>query len=439
MVLFGVVLALLTRPLLGCELQGVPYPPTGATAFLGLRYAQPPVGELRWQPPAQRRAAADCSEATWAGAVPGTQGAVANATVPAPACLQKGRFGNGTSSEDCLTLSVFTQHYSHNRRESTGSSTALARNRSSAGLAGPIAPARRPVFVWLHGGDLVEGGTFSIQSGYGAVANITGANADDAVVVSVEYRLAVAGFLALDCLADRDARGAGKVGNYGLLDTIAALEWVQSNIGSFGGDPDNVTVVGQSSGGSLVFALLASPKGARLLHRGISMSGSPRLNSTTAEAARYWHREVVDRTRCSTAAAAAAAADTRTATATGISAKAGLAECECLLGLSGAELITAMPPDWTADVWSYKLFGRGFQYAPLLLIDGPGGVLPTSYIDTFGTASAATTPNRAVEVIVGVTRQEPDFSPGKDVRNYTAAAFAAFLREVGCPWSDVVV
>ena len=102
-----------------------------------------------------------------------------------------------------------------------------------------------PVMVFLHGGSLVEGSILSIQTGYGSVKNMALVSAG-VVSVSINYRLAVSGFLALDVLSKFDERGVS--GNYGLLDTIEALRWVRDNIASFGGDPNTVTVYGQSSG-----------------------------------------------------------------------------------------------------------------------------------------------------------------------------------------------
>eukprot|EP00040_Diaphanoeca_grandis_P029707 m.174462 g.174462 ORF g.174462 m.174462 type:complete len:606 (-) comp31769_c0_seq1:64-1881(-) len=341
------------------------------SAFLGIPYAKPPTGDRRWQPPESLNA--KC----W-------KDSIFNATEPGPACLQKGRYSNDANSEDCLRLHVWTANLPNNGQVEDGT--------------------LNPVIVWLHGGDLVEGSAMAIESGYGAVANLTDSN--KAVVVAVEYRLGVAGFLALDVLATRDTRGSGLVGNYGLLDVIKSLEWVQNNIRNFGGDPRRVTVMGQSSGGSLVFALLASPYASGLFAQGISLSGSPRMNSTTQEAATYWHQEVIHRTRC-------------------VPVKANKpALSACLLSLNATEMIAAMPPDWTANAFSFDVFRDDFQYAPLLLVDGPGGVLPVDYIKASTSAKASNT-----SLIVGVTRQEADFSPGDDVRNLSKPQFSQFIQD----------
>ena len=143
-----------------------------------------------------------------------------------------------------------------------------------------------------------------------------------------------------------------------------------------------MTVCGQSSGGSLVFALLASPASRGLLQRGISLSGSPRLNSTTAEAAAVWHRDVVRRTRC------APLLDAANHPARGDGAPNPLL-ADCLLSLDETELLASTPPNWHADVFGVGVFDPAFAYAPLLLVDGPGGVLPQPYVGTTPRAGRA--------------------------------------------------
>eukprot|EP00658_Telonema_sp_P-2_P036670 TRINITY_DN26477_c0_g1_i2.p1 TRINITY_DN26477_c0_g1~~TRINITY_DN26477_c0_g1_i2.p1 ORF type:complete len:535 (+),score=51.61 TRINITY_DN26477_c0_g1_i2:158-1762(+) len=337
----------------------------GSTAaFLGIPYALPPIGDRRWKPPVPM-GHDDC----WSGRL--------QATAPGAACLQRTRFGSGLNvSEDCLKLHVHTSNLG-----------------ASRGL--------RPVVVWLHGGDLVEGSSFTIQSGFGSQANLTRNNR--AVVVSVEYRLNVPGFLSLEALG---AQGA----NYGLLDVIQALRWVQQNIFRFGGDPDRVTVWGQSSGGSLVYALLASPSAAGLFSAGFTMSGSPRLNSTVSEAQNYWHREVVAQTRCEVV---------------GFQDPARLREC--MYSLNATELMDSIPESWSADGWSLRVFDPAWRYAPLLLIDGHGGSLPYDYISAFNGSTPA--PSKGVPLVIGVTQEESDFSPGDDVRNATKKQFGELITK----------
>eukprot|EP00929_Paragymnodinium_shiwhaense_P015058 TRINITY_DN123067_c0_g1_i1.p1 TRINITY_DN123067_c0_g1~~TRINITY_DN123067_c0_g1_i1.p1 ORF type:complete len:614 (+),score=47.84 TRINITY_DN123067_c0_g1_i1:71-1912(+) len=362
------------------RVRGTEDPASGAAAFLGIPYALPPTGSRRWQPPigvgtSQEEHRAGC----WTG--------VLDATTPGPACLQAGEYSKSgqASSEDCLRLHVHTKNLQQSRR-SDGS--------------------LKPVLVWFHGGGLLEGSPFAIQSGFGAQANLTSDN--DVVVVSVQYRIGVAGFLSLASLSSyHDPRKVS--GNYGLLDGLEALKWIHANVAAFGGDPHRVTIWGQSSGGSMVLAILASPRSRGLVHGGVSMSGSPHLNSTTSEAAEYWHREVVARTRCSSI---------------GFAAKNEARLADCLLQLPAEDLLNATPANWHSDVWSLGLFNATWQYAPILLIDGPGGVLPKGYLNAFDVKE-----NAQVPLILGVTSEESDFSPGEDVRTFSQDALVDLLRK----------
>jgi para-nitrobenzyl esterase len=208
----------------------------GATAgtvneFLGLPYAAPPTGNLRWRAPQPA--------AAWAG--------TRDATTFGPSCPQA-TMGNpflppGPISEDCLYLNVYTP----------------------AGRPG----ANRPVLVWIHGGGLVQDGARNYDG--------TKLAADGTVVVTINYRLGALGFLAHPALASRPG---GAAGNYGLMDQQAALRWVQRNIGQFGGDPRNVTIAGQSAGGLSVLAQLTSPGARGLFQRAIVQSGTFALTQT---------------------------------------------------------------------------------------------------------------------------------------------------------------
>ena len=208
-------------------------------SFLGIPYAASPAGAGRWRP---------------AGPVAGWSG-VRPAVELGPVCPQPDReaanwrrltvaLGGdpswvpplGPTSEDCLTLNVFT-------------------------TATP-ATARRPVMVWLHGGSNRTG-----SGGVEAAALVP----HGVVVVTLNYRLGLLGFLAHPALAAESQHGSS--GNYGLLDQIEALRWVARNIAAFGGDPRRVTVFGHSAGGDGVAQLLASPLAKGLFHRAIIQSG----------------------------------------------------------------------------------------------------------------------------------------------------------------------
>jgi para-nitrobenzyl esterase len=216
--------------------------------FLGIPYAAPPTGNLRWRPPQP--------PAGWQG--------VRDATRFAPSCPQVlGLFSpSGTFSEDCLYLNVYTPGLPGDGGQR------LARDGDQGN--------GRPVLVWIHGGGLTQEGS----------NNYDGAKlaADGAVVVTINYRLGALGFLAHPALASRPG---GPAGNYGLMDQQAALRWVQDNISGFGGNPDNVTIAGQSAGGLSVLAQMVSTGARGLFQRAIIESGSFALNQqplATAEA-----------------------------------------------------------------------------------------------------------------------------------------------------------
>jgi para-nitrobenzyl esterase len=210
----------------------------GTDEFLGIPYAAPPVGSLRWRAPQPA--------ARWHG--------VREATAFAPHCPQvAGAFGKGSTNENCLFLNVFTPANMSKRH------------------------GNLPVMVWIHGGALVTGESDDYDP-----ANLV---RDGAVVVTINYRLGALGFLAHPALVGKPG---GASGNYGLMDQQAALRWVQSNIGQFGGDRRDVTIFGESAGGLSVLSQLVS-KGARgLFDRAIVESGDFALTQTplsTAEAA----------------------------------------------------------------------------------------------------------------------------------------------------------
>jgi para-nitrobenzyl esterase len=207
---------------------------TGGFAFRGLPYAAPPTGNRRWHAP-QR-------PASWRG--------IRDATQYAPSCPQKTSLFEppGPQSEDCLYLNVSTPTL---RRD-----------------------AKRPVLVWIHGGGFTQDGALNYDGAKLA--------ANGAVVVTINYRLGVFGFLAHPALASRPG---GPAGNYGLMDQQAALRWVSHNIARFGGDADNVTIAGQSAGGVSVLAHMVSRGSRGLFDRAIVESGDFALNQVPLAAA----------------------------------------------------------------------------------------------------------------------------------------------------------
>ncbi|HET9531512.1 MAG TPA: carboxylesterase/lipase family protein, partial [Blastocatellia bacterium] len=201
----------------------------GVRSYKGIPFAAPPVGDLRWRPPQP---------------VPAWEG-VRQCNAYGPECPQA-PYPQGSlfysppqkQSEDCLYLNVWT-----------------------AAKPGE----RRPVMVWIHGGALTRG------SGANRVYEGTELAKKGVVLVTVNYRLGPLGYLAHPELTAESPEGSS--GNYGVLDQIAALKWVQKNIGAFGGDPGRVTIFGESAGSWSVNVLVASPLARGLFHRAIGQSG----------------------------------------------------------------------------------------------------------------------------------------------------------------------
>jgi carboxylesterase type B len=270
--------------------------------FKGIPFAAPPVGPLRWKPPqpAER----------WSG--------VRRGDAFGPRCMQIAGDAGGSRrqstvaaeqpmNEDCLYLNVWTA------AESAGD--------------------RRPVMVWAHGG--------SFQIGAGSWPEFDGEALarKGAVVVTVNYRLGPFGFFAHPDLTRESGRNSS--GNYALMDFVAALEWVQQNIAGFGGDPDRVTIVGESAGGYLALYAMTSPQFPKLFHRVVIQSAPTRiLPMMTLSEAETAGREAAK--------------------------KIGAGSIEALQALSSAEVLASLPPlrptldGWplTEDTWTSARAGR---------------------------------------------------------------------------------
>lgn len=281
----------------------------GVDRFLGIPYAAPPVGSKRWQPPAPA--------SSWKG--------TRSATAPGPRCMQFGGDAGRGMSEDCLSLNVYT-------------------------------PSKRtdhplPVMFWIHGGGF-SGGSGGDEDG----SQI--AEANNVVVVTVNYRLGAFGWLDLPGLSKHGG------GNYGLLDQEAALRWTQRNVGAFGGDASRVTIGGQSAGGHSVCALLASPPARGLFSGAIIQSGG--CPSLTAQQA------VARGKKYETAAGCANAADS----------------ASCLRSKSADQLLA-----------SGREFAGGVLSGPLPVSGGPELPIPPG--EAVRTGKAANVP-----LLIGHTRDE---------------------------------
>ncbi|XP_041505906.1 pyrethroid hydrolase Ces2e-like isoform X1 [Microtus oregoni] len=248
----------------------------GVHSFLGIPFAKPPIGPLRFVPPE--------APEPWSGVRDGT-------SYPAMCPQNEDMMNSGvlkmikhymppiSMSEDCLYLNVYTPAHAHE-----GSNL--------------------PVMVWIHGGALVIGMASMID---GSILAAT----EDVAVVTIQYRLGVLGFFST---GDQHARG-----NWGYLDQVAALRWVQQNIAHFGGNPDLVTIFGESAGGTSVSSLVVSPMSKGLFHRAIMESGVALLPGLISSSSEVVYGTVANLSDC-------AAVDTETLV-------------RCLRGKSEAEIL----------------------------------------------------------------------------------------------------
>ncbi len=299
------------------KLQGVAR--DGVLRFNGVPFAKPPAGALRWQMPQ--------APEPWAGVRDASRfGNIAPQVESASGAVLGGT--PGTRSEDCLYLNIQTP---------------------------ACDGGKRAVMVWIHGG--------GFNTGAGSVGTYNGkyiVPRGDIVLVTVNYRLGAFGFLNL-----RDASG-GKLpgsGAEGLADQVAALEWVKRNISAFGGDPDNVTIFGESAGGMSVGALLASPGARGLFHKAIAQSGASDIGYARDVSAKVG-RHVLDKLGGTNALEA---------------------PWETLLGIQ--KEILAAPRE----------LGLGMPFAPTI----DGAILPKRAIECVADGSA-----KGVPLLTGTTRDE---------------------------------
>ncbi|KAL4993161.1 Alpha/Beta hydrolase protein [Aspergillus recurvatus] len=302
-------------------------------AFLGVPYAAPPVGDLRWRPP-QR-------PSSWTGVRSAKRFGPSSIQFPPPATsLYSG--GETEFSEDCLYLNIYT---------------------------GPEDSNNRPVLVWFHFG------AFLFGSGSNPVYDGTKLAGDGVTVVTVNYRLGRLGFLAHAELSAESNYGGS--GNYGIMDQIAALEWVQRNIQAFGGDPANVTIGGASAGGASVHILRSSPLARSLFSKAICESGpgvAPAIDG---------HGHVAAYTTL-------AAAEVAGAELLGVLEVESIAE---LRTVPAHKIISARLPRaqglWKSDMWPGSTSLSIFDTANPAL---DGHVLPKSPLEAFLSAQALDVP-----------------------------------------------
>lgn len=273
--------------------------------FRGIPYAAPPTGDKRWKPPELAACWDDVRDANAFGAV----------------CPQLDKTKQPVGNEDCLTLNVWVP------------------DGAMAGSA-PL-----PVLFFIHGGGNIQGSSSEILAGMAPIYNgIYLSEASKAIVVTINYRLGPLGFLTLPELSAESAWGAS--GNYGLLDQIAALEWVQKNIAAFGGDPSKVMVFGESAGAVDTITLVASPLAKGLFSAALAQSGgapsTPQKDAEAAMAAR------VDMSSCGNASD----------------------RVMCLRGKTANELLAEIPG--SISVSGVSLGSNAANYGPII----DGHVLP---------------------------------------------------------------
>lgn len=317
----------------------------GVERFMNIPYAQPPLAALRWRAPQPAPLRTH----------------LASAHLPGVECPQPGS-GDVPQSEDCLQLNVWR----------------------------PATPGPHPVMVWIHGGGLTQGSAVKLDNDgllydgeYYAERGI--------VYVSINYRLGLLGYLAQrDFVAE--AADQPQAGNYGLLDQIAALRWVQRNIGHFGGDPARVTIFGESAGGVSVCALMGATATRGLFQRAIVQSGNCHWSLPSLESGLQQGDRVTTATGC------ANATDKRT----------------CLRALTPAQLMTAVPP-----VVDPAGFSDGESFG--LVIDGHVLSEPSGRSIAAGRAAP-------VPLIIGVNDDETTSLVPASMLPATASGYEAAIR-----------
>jgi para-nitrobenzyl esterase len=281
----------------------------------------------------------------------------------------------GGGSEDCLFLNVFST------------------NLSPKKLA--------PVMVYIHGGGLMYG---SGNADKEITSNLTAQT--DVVTVTLNYRLNVFGFLALSELTKECPWDTS--GNYGFYDQIMALKWVQENIENFGGDPDCVTIFGQSSGGTSVLALVASPLAKGLFDRAIAMSSSVIIDMPLEQAEKANVGDFVNNTRCQ-----------------GFS---GNMLLECLYGLDMQEVLSGLTGYWNGP-YDMGIPARDEQRKQLAIVDGY--LLPDSLDEILASGEVNDVP-----LIFGVMHEEVDIAPLDVVVNMSRQQYQAFIMQKFSLWGS---
>ena len=339
-----------------------------AVVFKGIPYAKAPVKTRRWKAPVAcgQRVSNKCWNGTFNASEFGSM-------CCQPDVLHTKDPSKVIGSEDCLFINVWTP-----------------KKRPSEKLL--------PVLVYIHGGFLM----YSSGDWNGLHPSPELVSEMKLVGVSFNYRLNAFGFLALKSLADVSPSKTS--GNYGFMDQILALKWVQANIRKFGGDPESVTLIGQSSGGTSELALLAYPDASGLYHRAILMSGSVIFNKSSEDAARD-NEVFVKNSRCAR--------------------KTSMAEEKCLYNLSVKQIEAAIP--W--DVYPYWAMADQMDLPTQNLFDGAVAVVDKLIVPKPPLVAMMAGEANDVPLIIGTTAQEINIQPVKNFGNSTWEDYSMYINE----------
>ena len=355
-------------------------------AWRGIPFAAAPINELRWQPPQKLP--------------PSPPSQVLESTEFAAPCAQIAPDGSGaiSGSEDCLYLNVYSTLNPDFSYDGTDS--------------GEDAPLR-PVLFFIYGGGMMSGeatANFDSLLASFEADSVEGAGNSGLLVVEVAYRLSAFGFLATQELSQEASasRGVYASGNYGIEDLLAALHWTQDNIASFGGDPTRVTIAGQSSGGTSVFALLsvAKERAQGLFSGAISMSGSPNITMSLHSAEQQ-----------------------NAGFSAGCDGMGSAETLQCMRDWSVAKVLTQAPAAWsTPGIWNLPASQRGQRYDGLLIVDGAAVVEP--FFQALGSGRGADVP-----LMLGNMQCEPDEGPEDVVTSYNPEQWRGLLNNTFGSWS----
>lgn len=326
-------------------------------AWEGIPFAQPPVGNLRWKDP--------LPASSWDG--------VLSCKSIKSQCVQ----AEGSGNEDCLYLNVYK-------------------------LGNPSNDGPYPVLYYIYGGGLMFGSATDNFDEFLAHAG----KGKGAVVVTVSYRLNIFGFLATEQLSQEQG---GVSGNYGIKDQLLGLTWVQNNIEFFGGDKNRVTISGQSSGGTSVFALLSTPLSKGLFHRAISMSGSPNMTMNMRQA-EIQNQPIVQQSNCSSLPSVSSI-------------------LHCMRSKSVLDLLSLIPVSWyTPGIWNLPMSPIGQQYGGLVVVDGKFIPYPFDMALQKGVVD--------VPFMIGNMQQETDEYPEQDMSNMRNSDWSELLKETFAEWNS---